>query len=168
MTAPNTGYLVRELNKINLLMEITRHFTATTIIVHKEKVLLHMHKKLDIWIPVGGHIDCDELPEEAALREIKEESGLDVELYNPDKQVDMKDAKQLLRPIHIVLEDISKHHQHIDFIYYAKANTFEVISQDGETDNLKWFTAEEIKKLEGAPDDTKVLSLEAIKLLTTN
>ena len=44
-------------------MEITRHFTATTVIVHKNKVLLHLHKKLGIWIPVGGHIDRDELPE---------------------------------------------------------------------------------------------------------
>ena len=107
-------------------MEITRHFTATTIIVHKQKALLHLHKKLGIWIPVGGHIDRDELPEEAAVREIQEEAGLSVELYNPDKQIEMGDTKQLFRPMHILLENINKFHQHIDFIYYAKANTFKV------------------------------------------
>lgn len=127
-----------------------------------------MHKKLGMWLPVGGHIDCDELPEKAALREVKEESGLDVEIYNPDKQADMGDAQQLLRPMHILLEDIGKDHQHIDFIYYAKANTLEISSEDGETDDLKWFSKNEIKKLAGAPENTKLLSLEAIELLTVN
>lgn len=146
-------------------MEITRHFTATTIIVHKKKVLLHLHKKLGIWIPVGGHIDRDELPQETALREIKEETGLEVKLYNPDKRIEMGNVKQLFRPMHILLENINPFHQHIDFIYYATANTFEVSPQDGETNNLRWFTPDEIKKLEGAPDNVKVLSLEAVGLL---
>jgi len=149
-------------------MEITKHFTATTIIVYKKKVLLHLHKKLGLWLPVGGHIDHDELPEEAALREIKEESGLDVELYNPDQRIKINDAKQLIRPMHILLEDINQFHQHIDFIYFAKANTFQVSSQDGETDNLKWFSSDEIQKLDGVPENTKALSLEALNLLTAD
>jgi len=146
-------------------MEITRHFTATTIIVHKNKALLHLHKKLGIWIPVGGHIDRDELPQEAALREIKEETGLEVSLYNPDKKIEMGNVGQLFRPMHILLENINQFHQHIDFIYYATANTFEVNPQDGEANNLKWFTPDEIKNLKGAPENAKVLSLEAINLL---
>lgn len=146
-------------------MEITRHFTATTIIVHKEKVLLHLHKKLGIWIPVGGHIDRDELPQEAALREIKEETGLTVELYNPDRQIDVGDVQQLFRPMHILLEDINQFHQHIDFIYYASAKSNKVSPQNGETNNLKWFTADEVKELEGAPENVKALSSEAIELL---
>lgn len=149
-------------------MEITKHFTATTIIVHKKKVLLHLHKKLGLWLPVGGHIDRDELPEESALREIKEESGLDVELYNPDIRIKANDTKQLIRPIHILLENINQFHQHIDFIYYAKTDTFELSSQDGETDNLKWFTVDEVQKIDNAPDNVKALSLEAINLLTAN
>ncbi len=148
-------------------MEITKHFTATTNIVHKNKALLHLHKTLGIWIPVGGHIDRDELPSQAALREIKEETGLDVQLYDPDKKMIINDATQLIRPMHLLLENINKYHQHIDFIYYAYAKTFEVRSQDGETNNLRWFTAEEIKNLDGAPDNAKILSLEALKLLTT-
>lgn len=146
-------------------MEITKHFTATTIIVHKKKVLLHLHKKLDIWIPVGGHIDRDELPQKAALREIKEECGLDVQLYNPDKQIEMGDVVQLFRPMHILLENINQFHQHIDFIYYATSDSDKLSPQNGETTNLKWFTADEIKELEGAPVNVKALSLEAIELL---
>lgn len=148
-------------------MEITRHFTATTIIIYKNKVLLHLHKKLAIWIPVGGHIDRDELPEDTALREIQEETGLDVKLYTPDKQPAMPNVRQLIRPVHILLEDINQFHQHIDFIYYAISETDELKPEDGETTNLKWFTDEEIKSLEGAPENVKVISLEALNLLGT-
>ncbi|MDP2630658.1 MAG: NUDIX domain-containing protein [Candidatus Uhrbacteria bacterium] len=146
-------------------MEITKHFTATTYIVYRTKVLLHMHKKLGFWIPVGGHIDRDEIPEDAAVREIKEESGLDVALYNPDERIDMNDARQLMRPMHILLEDINQFHQHIDFIYYALSDTDVLSPQDGETTNLKWFARDEIKALKDVPGNVKALSLQAIDLL---
>jgi 8-oxo-dGTP pyrophosphatase MutT (NUDIX family) len=145
-------------------MEITRHFTATTHIVYRGKVLLHLHKKLNIWIPVGGHIDRDELPQETALREIKEESGLAVKLYNPDQQVEMGDTKQLIRPMYILLEKINEFHQHIDFIYFAQSNTFELKPEESETNNLQWFTIEEVLKLEGVPENVKRLSAEAIEI----
>ena len=148
-------------------MEITRHFTATTYIIHGMRVLLHLHKKLGFWIPVGGHIDRDELPHETALREAKEESGLDVVLYNPDRQIEMGDVKQLLRPMHLLLEDINQFHQHIDFVYYATSDSDALHPEDGETKNLQWFTAEEIKNLENAPGNTGALSLEALALLGT-
>lgn len=145
-------------------METTRHFTATTIIVYKDKTLLHLHKKLDKWLPVGGHIDRDELPEEAAVREAKEESGLDVELLSMDKSIDYGDAKQLIRPAHIILEDINEFHQHIDLIYFSKIDTDELNPSEGESGEIKWFTADEVSKLDKIHKNTITLCLEAIKL----
>jgi 8-oxo-dGTP pyrophosphatase MutT (NUDIX family) len=87
-------------------MEIIKHFTATTYIVHGTKVLLHFHKKLNMWLAIGGHVEENELPEEAALREIVEEAGLVAVLYNPDKQLGVSDVKQLFRPMNILLEDV--------------------------------------------------------------
>ena len=43
-----------------------------------EKVLLVHNKKLDLWLPVGGHIEKDETPDDALLREVKEETGLEL------------------------------------------------------------------------------------------
>lgn len=146
-------------------METTKDFTISVIIIYKEKTLLHLHKKMDKWLPVGGHIELNELPEVAALSEIREESGLEVVLYDSDKKIDMIDAKQLIRPAHILLEDIKEGHQHIDFVYYAMANTFEVHPEDGEATDLKWFTANEIKELSNVPENVKICSLEAIELL---
>ena len=55
-------------------------FTVAIFVVHDGKVLLIHHRRLDKWLPLGGHIELDEDPEIAALREAKEESGLEVEL----------------------------------------------------------------------------------------
>jgi len=147
-------------------MGIIKHFTATTYVVHEKKVLLHFHKKLNMWLPIGGHIEDNELPEEAASREIVEETGLVATLYNPDKQIGVSDVKQLSRPMHILLEDIGETHKHIDFIYYATSESDVLNPQDGETTNLKWFTADEIKNLD-APENVKALSLEVVNLLGT-
>ena len=144
-------------------MEITRHFTATTIIVHDNKALLHMHKKLGFWLPVGGHIDRDELPHVAALREAKEESGLDVELFNDEKQLEMGDVLELPRPKHVLLEDINEFHQHIDFIYYASSKTSELLPGNGESADIKWFSEDELNELKNLPGNVVKLSLEAIK-----
>ena len=139
-------------------MEVTRHFTATTIIVYDGKALLHLHKKLKLWLPVGGHIDRDELPEEAAVREVKEESGLDVTLFQSDMLIDFKEAKQLNRPQHILLENINPYHQHIDFIYLGRPT--------GGTENgdFHWFTLTEVQELQDIFDETK----QTIKQILTH
>jgi len=56
-------------------MTDTRHFTATGFVVHDGCVLLHWHPKVKAWLPPGGHIDENEDPVQAVLREVWEESG---------------------------------------------------------------------------------------------
>ena len=46
------------------------HFTTSAYIVHNDKVLLHIHKRFGILIPVGGYIEEGELPHEAVMREV--------------------------------------------------------------------------------------------------
>lgn len=145
-------------------MEITRHFTATTFIVYNKKVLLHPHKKLGIWLPPGGHLDRDELPEVAALREVKEETGLDVELYQAPSYYDFKDVGVLKQPQCILLEDINPFHQHIDFNYFARASTDVLSPRAGEAATMRWLSLEEVNALD-APDDVKRLAAEALALL---
>jgi ADP-ribose pyrophosphatase YjhB (NUDIX family) len=146
-------------------METIKHFTATTFVVNKGRVLLHLHKKLGVWLPVGGHIEPNELPQEAALREISEEAGLAAVLNSPDKDLALGDAQQLIRPMHIILENIAPGHQHIDMIYYATAESDDLNPEDGETADLGWFSVEEVEKLEKIPQNAKVLALEAIDIL---
>ena len=127
-------------------MEITRHFTATVLVIYKHRVLLHRHKKFGSLLPVGGHVDRDELPEEAALREVSEESGLEVELHNADS-VSFPDVRRLIRPAHVLLININEYHQHIDFVYFAKASSGKVNPQLGESNQLRWFERDEIRRI---------------------
>jgi 8-oxo-dGTP pyrophosphatase MutT (NUDIX family) len=53
---------------------ISRDFTVAVFVVHAGRVLLHPHVKSGLWLPPGGHIEPNELPDEAALREVEEEA----------------------------------------------------------------------------------------------
>jgi len=55
-------------------------FIVNVYIVHEGKVLFIQHKKLNKWLPVGGHIELNEDPDQAIFREVKEECGLEIEI----------------------------------------------------------------------------------------
>lgn len=100
---------------------ITRDFTVAVFVVHKGHVLLHPHPKVGLWLPPGGHIDAPELPDEAAVREVREEAGIEIELIG-ERGVELEGPDmplQLVRPEGIQLETIAPDHQHIDLIYFA-------------------------------------------------
>lgn len=145
-------------------MEITRHFTATTFVVHKDKTLLHKHLNLDMWLPPGGHIDRDELPHVAAKREVLEETGIEVEIVHDEPTIFSDNAREIPGPRHLLLENINPFHQHIDMIYFAKASSYEVNPDSNESQDLKWFTTEELQSDE-IENDIRILGEEAIKVI---
>ncbi len=122
---------------------LTRDFVSTVYIVKDAKVLLVFHKKLNAWLPPGGHIDENELPCDAAKREALEETGLEVELIG--KEVPLgKGVKKLVQPKVVQLEDIKEGHQHIDLIYYSVVANGKLRLNDKEHSNIKWFSANEL------------------------
>jgi len=147
-------------------VEVTRHFTATTFVVHRGKALLHFHKSLSMWLPPGGHIDRDELPHECAVREVQEETGLNVRilLENPARagDIDTVGVEVLPSPRYILLEDINEFHQHIDFIYFALADTFDLAPGEGESMEMRLMDPNDIGADPELTPDIKVLAREAI------
>lgn len=62
-------------------MAIVRHATASAIVLDDTgRVLLVEHRKAGVWLYPGGHVEPDETPAEAAVREVAEETGLAVEV----------------------------------------------------------------------------------------
>jgi 8-oxo-dGTP pyrophosphatase MutT (NUDIX family) len=137
-----------------------RDFTATTFIVHAGRTLLLLHRKLGIWVPPGGHIDPNELPHEAALREVFEETGLHAELLTTG--MTLGHVEVLPQPHCILLEDIEPGHQHIDLIYVAKVASAEVAHAEREAKTARWYSWEELAEPEIA-EDIRVLGRQAIE-----
>ncbi len=118
-----------------------RHFTVAVFAVWRGKVLLHLHRKLGMWLPPGGHIEQGELPDDAAVREVLEETGLRVEIVG-EKWEDVPDPVQLYRPAGVQLEDIGPGHQHIDLIYFARPAGPTGIAASFMEEKVGWYGPE--------------------------
>lgn len=64
-------------------MAVKRTFCVTVYVFNKEisKCLLIKHRALNKWFPPGGKIEDTELPENAAIRECLEETGIPIKLF---------------------------------------------------------------------------------------
>lgn len=131
-------------------MTITRDFTVAVFVVHNDHVLLHPHRKLGLWLPPGGHIEPNELPDAAAVREVEEEAGITVELVG-GYGVELDDPAaphQLVRPQGIQLEDISPGHQHIDLVYYAHPAGTTGDALPEVIEDMRWLAMDDLATIE--------------------
>lgn len=99
-------------------MPATRDFAATVFVAWRGSILLHRHPKLGMWLPPGGHVEPDEIPDDAAVREVLEEAGVAIELVG-DRALPIDAPRQLVRPRGVQLERIAADHEHIDLIYWG-------------------------------------------------
>jgi len=140
-------------------MTIVREFVSTVYVVQHGKVLLTWNRKVNNWVPIGGHIETNELPCTSVIREAKEESGLDIELVFPST---VSQDANLIQPVHLHLDHIRNDHEHINLIYFGRVIGGECFTIDDEGKELRWFTAKEIEKEPLFPN-TKELALEALR-----
>ncbi|ERG96722.1 NUDIX domain-containing protein [Haloquadratum walsbyi] len=157
-------------------METTRHFTTTVYIVEDDATALHRHEGLGIRIPPGGHIDRDELPHEAGLREVYEETGLNAELIHTSAAVDAPAGKALPHPRYQMLYDVTSHedgtasHQHIDHVYYARVDSRSISPSEPDeapSSAWEWYDKTDLTASDLDPD-TIQLGHEAIDAAQTH
>jgi ADP-ribose pyrophosphatase YjhB (NUDIX family) len=143
-------------------MSVTRDWAATTFIVQQGRTLLLLHRKLGKWLPPGGHIEPHELPDVAALREVEEETGLQVALL--DTGALLGTVRRLAQPLCILLESIGPDHEHIDLIYVARVVGGELRHAPGEAHAACWYDAVALGGDEISPDVAE-LGRQAIELV---
>ncbi len=124
---------------------LPQHFVATAYVVDGAKVLLVHHRKIGLWLPAGGHIEPDEDPAEAAIREVKEETGLNVRLLGPvDEKGNGDGVRMLPTPHHLQIEQIAEGpHEHIDFVYVGTPISGQ-LERNPESIDVRWFTGDEL------------------------
>jgi len=110
------------------------HVTASAIVVSDagDKVALHLHKRLGMWLQPGGHIDAGETPAQGALREAEEETGLPVR---------HEDGNGLF--VHVDVHAGPKGHTHHDLRYVVRAPEVPMNPAEGESPDARWFTWDE-------------------------
>ena len=145
-----------------------RHFTVAIFVVHDRRVLLHYHRKLGKWLPPGGHVEDDELPDDAAIREVLEETGIRALLVGP-RGLPIEEPRQLVVPAGIQLENIYPGHQHIDLVYFARLAgddlaTAEIDPRLAESDRVGWYASSELAAM-GVSDEIQAWSQRALDAL---
>ncbi len=124
-------------------------FAADVFVVRGDRVLLRMHDKYKIWLAPGGHIEPNEDPNQAAIRETKEETGLDVTLFSwhvipPD---DDSEYKELIPPRFMNIHPITPNHRHVSLVYFARSIEGDLNPTGSDVSKeLRWFTKEELEE----------------------
>ena len=123
-------------------------FTVAIFVVHKGKVLVIHHRNLNKWLPLGGHIEPDEDPEAAALREAKEESGLDVELLGERPPTTEPGTRALLAPRFLDIHRITDTHEHIGMMYWARPKNGTLMLSASEHHDICWCSTQDLDQLQ--------------------
>ena len=125
-------------------------FTVAIFVIQNSRVLLIHHRKLDKWLPLGGHIELEEDPEQAAVREAREESGLEVELIGERPPTTEPGTRALIAPRFLDIHRITDTHEHIGMIYWAQPRHGTLTLAELEHHDLRWCSSAELDALQPA------------------
>lgn len=104
------------------------HVTGSAIVVGPRGVVLHLHKRLGLWLQPGGHIDPGETPWDAAWREASEETGL---------QLSHQPAGPSL--VHVDVHIGAHGHTHLDLRYLLDGADGDPNPGPEESQDVAWF-----------------------------
>lgn len=129
------------------------HVTGSSWIIDRERshALLTHHRKLDRWLQLGGHSDGDSDTLAVALREAREESGL-----------------EQLTALHSAIFDVDVHlipargdepaHHHYDIRFLLEADRHAPLILSHESKQLAWVTLDEALRLAPEPSIQRMVA----------
>ncbi len=131
-------------------------------LIHENKVLLIHHKKLKLWLPPGGHVEPNEIPDDAVKREFKQELDLDIELLGRNDVAEGGNIKrQLALPFYANVHSVGDH-DHCCFYYLCRLrSSAKVDLNKNELEGFAWFSPAELNK-KGVPADVRSIALKAL------
>ena len=159
------------------MTRMERHFTVSGFVVEGDRTLLHWHKKVQLWLPPGGHIEPDEDPIEAVVREVWEETGIAAEVVPHVALMPFSEPRQLPPPLGIIVADVPQGpHQHIDMSYALRPIPGVPNSEPDGDHGFIWVSEAELRRNDAlpvascgvdiaAPEDVRVLGLQAIAVV---
>ena len=110
-------------------MKLRKEKSCGCIIIKNRKVLLVYEKNTNFWGFPKGHMEEGESEIQTALREVKEEVGLEVDI-DKEKRYELN---------YIIRDEIDK----TTVLYIARTKSEEIIMQESEIANIKWCDFDE-------------------------
>jgi 8-oxo-dGTP diphosphatase len=133
-----------------------RHYTASAVVLDNAgRMLLVHHNKIGQWLYPGGHIDPNEDPAQAALREIREETGIQVTVIG-EPAFTHPAVRSHPAPWAIIEMDVTDSrigaHRHIDLVYVCRASGGDLTAQLEEVSGAQWVPVADITDLQTPAD----------------
>ena len=148
--------------------------TVSGFVVHDGRVALHWHRKLQMWLPAGGHIEEGEDPVQAVLREVSEEFGVEAEIVSLTPRVEYDGGPAQIIPPYVILDCWPEPgHGHVDHVYILRC----LAGYPGECHDpenpIHWLNDEALARGYADQDgearafapDVQALGVEAIRLV---
>ena len=110
-------------------MELKKEKSCGCIIIKDNKVLLVYEKNMNFWGFPKGHMEKEENEKETALREVKEEVGIDVKINNKKR--------------YVLNYNIRNEIDKTTVLYVAVPKNDKIIMQESEIEDAKWCNFEE-------------------------
>jgi len=146
---------------------VIKEATASTFVFREDpggvwRTALVWHPRLECWMPSGGHIERDESAAEAALREAREETGLEVHLLpGPAVAVPAGFPHATVCAPWWVVEmraradsHTREPHVHLDHVFLALAAGGDPAGPAAH--ETRWFSEVEIGQADGISEDSRL------------
>lgn len=117
------------------------HLTGSALVVDAaaERTLLMFHRKLQMWVQPGGHVDGDANLAAAAHREATEETGIDgLEVWSEPVDLDVHRVSPPAEPAHF----------HLDVRYVVRAPEGAIEQGNHESEALWWVPLVDVATLD--------------------
>ncbi|MDE2902087.1 MAG: NUDIX domain-containing protein [Chloroflexota bacterium] len=143
---------------------VKKRFTSSGYLVRGAKVLLVNHRRFQLWLPIGGHIEPDEDPVETLCREAREETGFQIEIVAERPGIQRFGTNVQPAPVAMLMYDIRPGPVLIDLVYFVRPVGGTQRLAASEHRAMRWFDREALRH-PSIPDNVRLLGTQAIDLI---
>lgn len=126
------------------MSDVRKAFSVAVYARRGDRVLVIWHKRLQKWLPIGGELEPGELPFTAALRELREETGMVGVFRSMEGALDGVPAGLLGYEEHMA----GSKGLHMNFVFVCQIPAEEVVKPNDEYTDYRWVDRAELEQLE--------------------